>query len=82
MTTDFRLIEAADATGSMQAAWVRSPVELIEDRINRSEPWSKAWRRAKCFQRAPYEVLKASQQALRQRLKQESYGSPAEAKIQ
>lgn len=54
VTTDFGLIEAVDQTGIWQRAWVRTPFELVHERIARCEPWGKPARTvARRFQRLP-----------------------------
>jgi hypothetical protein len=44
VTGNFKFIRAVDETGSSQRAWVRAPVELIEDPVYRCEPWGKPGR--------------------------------------
>jgi len=75
VTGDFRLIQAVDDTGSLQRAWVRAPVELIEDPVYRCEPWGKPghWVRQR-FRRQPIKELRARQQAMRRRLKESPSG--------
>ncbi|MBM4364054.1 MAG: hypothetical protein FJ104_15345 [Deltaproteobacteria bacterium] len=74
-TCDEGLIEAADRTGSPQSAWVRMPIELIEDRVARCEPWAKG-ASTLTFRRAPLPELRARQEAFRRSLRRQS-GSPA-----
>jgi hypothetical protein len=64
VTCDTGLIEAADRTGSQQSAWLRTPVELVEDQVHRSEPWSKEAGKL-TFQRGAMKELLARQTAFR-----------------
>lgn len=65
MTTDFRLLEAVDSTGSNQRAWVRCPVELAEDGVCRCEPWGKSLARCIPFERQSIDALKERQERYR-----------------
>ncbi|MEO8979200.1 MAG: hypothetical protein ABI548_06455 [Polyangiaceae bacterium] len=40
-TVDYRLIATVDACCRVQRAWVRTPVELVQDPIARCAPWGK-----------------------------------------
>lgn len=70
VTTDYKFIESVDATGSLQRAWVRAPVELIDDAVYRCEPWGKPgnWVGDR-FRRQDIAWLRARQEAFRKRLK-------------
>lgn len=64
VTTDFKLIEAVDKSGTFQRAWVRTPVELATDKIARCLPWGKVARRVnETFFRGDLEALKTRQNA-------------------
>jgi hypothetical protein len=68
VTSDFRLIRALDETGSLQRAWVRAPVELIQDPIYRCEPWGKPGRWVKSrFRRQDLKTLRIRQDEMRRR---------------
>jgi hypothetical protein len=68
VTSDFKFIEAVDATKSLQRAWVRAPVEMIEDPIYRCEPWGKPghWVGDR-FCRQDLKELRARQDEMRRR---------------
>lgn len=38
-TRDYRLIQTVDDSNSLQRAWVRAPIELLEDHVALCEPW-------------------------------------------
>jgi hypothetical protein len=68
VTCDVGLIGAADRTGSPQSAWVRMPIELIEDRVTHCEPWLKDAAEPP-FRRGPIPELQARQTAFRERFR-------------
>jgi hypothetical protein len=68
VTTDFGLLYAADATRSPHAAWVRTPVELAEDRIPRCSPWDYSRSRSAPPSARNLDDLKVRQAEFRKRL--------------
>jgi hypothetical protein len=70
VTTDFTFMTFADRVCRAQRAWIRSPVELIEDRIARAVPWGTCGKAiADSFKRIPIAALRKRQDALRAGLK-------------
>ena len=64
VTTDFKLIDAVEKSGTFQRAWVRTPVELATEQIARCQPWGKAARRVnESFARGDLDALKKRQNA-------------------
>ena len=74
MTTDFRFLAAVDAIRPCQQQWVRTPVELVEDRVWHCEPWGKPAKVVQNkFRRDEISRLKTRTQELRIRLKRKSF---------
>lgn len=67
VTNDYRLIEEVDASGSMQAPWVRTVGELLQLRIPPGPPWGYRARieAGRHRQRKRVELMERDQRALR-----------------
>jgi hypothetical protein len=77
VTREQKILELVDRSGTFQAPWVRTLVEVLTERLPRGMPWGRHARRLRAmFRRLPYKELRDSEEVMLSRMRKAGLSIP------